>query len=341
MNDNIYQTGDRVIEGYGIVDVYDSSGELITTEEISKQMDLFMSRGGLIMDIHTNRPSGKVVDWLVSVKETKEGIKPALYLKTTAFQGTTEDDEFWDRFNTYYNGFSVGGGKPTREYTGKGTKLSFPLWEFSYVPKPANPEANITQKYVAKSNELFSCTVTKSEVVNTTPAGSVKKDLCSKNLSENTVITDSSNGMTNPDKSELVELDSQCDNKDNLNVENNGEVNKMAEDQEKTGPSELSNMKELMDAHEQRLQEVEKYCSTKKAEEDKLSEAEQAKVDEAKAKEEADKKEKDESDMIEKVKKSVLAELNKTEVADPVKKSAPDVPTETKNDVLELFKDML
>ena len=356
-----YKPGDRVIEGYGIVDVYDNTGELITTEDIAKQMDIFMDRGGVVMDLHTNRPSGQVVYWEVTKKDTDKGSKPSIYLKTVAFQGTPEDDEFWDRFNKYYKGFSVGGGKAAREYTGKGTILKFPLWEFSYVPKPANPEATIEKKFVAKSNELFSCNVTKSEVV--TKPDWVQDDSTwekAKNEAKDTypdlketenkfwsivteiykrmggevkkntdTFTDASNSVA-----KVAEQSSLCENsKDNFSPDKE-EVNQMAEDNK---PSEVSVLKEQMDGYDKRLQEVEKYCSTKKQEEDSKTKEEQDKL-----KSEEDKKK--EEEMVEKVKKSVLETMEKAkkEAEANVKKSDKlDLPSNTQsNDYVSKLKEL-
>lgn len=155
-------SNDRIVEGYGSVEIYDNANELIPISFIKERMDDYVARGGSIMYKHTNQNVGKLEKWEITEKEGK----PAIYLKTKLFNSSQEDDAVWrDVQQGIIKAFSIGGGKPKRQVTKEGNIIyDFPIWEFSLVPRGANPSATIEAISVAKEDmPILEIPIKKSE----------------------------------------------------------------------------------------------------------------------------------------------------------------------------------
>ena len=58
LNDN-----DRIFKLWGTVEVIDKDGELLPIDEFKKVMPLIMKRGGNLIDSHSNRVIGKILNY--------------------------------------------------------------------------------------------------------------------------------------------------------------------------------------------------------------------------------------------------------------------------------------
>jgi len=156
---SITKNNERVFSGFGTVEVYDSEGERINVDAVARCMPKIMERGGAILDSHTNRIVGKILDWRQAFNpETgKEGI----WLKGKIFNDFSIDDEVWQSIKSgEYTGFSLG-GKARKQITtidGGQLKTDIPdaeVWEFSVVREPANPPSTFENiNYIAKTTDI-------------------------------------------------------------------------------------------------------------------------------------------------------------------------------------------
>ena len=55
--------GDRTFEGWGSVEVVDKQGEKLPIDDIMKTMPVYIRRGGVLHDMHTNKHVGSVVKY--------------------------------------------------------------------------------------------------------------------------------------------------------------------------------------------------------------------------------------------------------------------------------------
>jgi len=151
---------ERSFEGWGSVEVKDKEGEIIPVDKIAEIMDTFIARGGTLMDSHSNRHVGKIIDWELRQKNGSPGI----WLKGYIFKNYPIDNEVWQSIKSgEYQGFSLGGETSTRpEYkcddsTGVCADVLTDIfvYEMSVVRSPANQEASIeVVNLVAKSDDL-------------------------------------------------------------------------------------------------------------------------------------------------------------------------------------------
>lgn len=146
----------RIFKAWASVEVPDKQGEIVSIEDLKKLMPVLVDRGGLIMDRHTNRPVGKILNY--EIKE-KNGT-PGVLITAKIFDHYELDDEIWSSIKSgQIKGLSIGGRgivDKTRaewdEKEGKEVKrlnLS-ELYEISVTPNPANPEATIEAVSLAK-----------------------------------------------------------------------------------------------------------------------------------------------------------------------------------------------
>ena len=156
----IFNKEDRIVRGWGSVDVIDKEGEVLPIAEFKKIMPIVMKRGGNIMDRHSNRHVGKILGCEFLDKETPEGPRPGVYLTYMIFKDYEIDDMVWDGIKQgIYKGLSFGGMNKTLEYSFKDKEFATVLkdisgFEFSVVPDMANQESNNDQiNYFAKSDK--------------------------------------------------------------------------------------------------------------------------------------------------------------------------------------------
>lgn len=150
---------DRIYRGFGSVEIKDSHGDLLPMKQFMKVMPTIMDRGGLILDSHSNRPIGKIINYAFTTHpETgKEGI----LLTVKNYKGTNFDDVVWNKIKSgEYTGFSFGGMSITKpkikfDKDMDVTKIinEFEGFEFSAVEVPANKASTFTEiNYLAKGN---------------------------------------------------------------------------------------------------------------------------------------------------------------------------------------------
>ena len=136
---------DRIVEGYGTVEIVDNQGDFVPVSKIAEIMPTYMKRGGVLMDTHTNRHVGTILDW----KLIDDDGKPAMWLKTQIFNDFSIDNMIWDAIKEgHYTGFSFGGRSLDKEIVCDGAMChnrinDLEMWEWSIVPKPANKLSTI------------------------------------------------------------------------------------------------------------------------------------------------------------------------------------------------------
>ncbi len=182
---------DRIVEGWGSVQIIDNQGDYVPIDSIIKLMPTYMKRGGILIDGHTNRHVGKIIHW---EPKDKDG-KPSLYLKAQIFKDYSIDDMVWDAIKkTHYTGFSFGGRSLKKHPVCKDNQcfnhIDEPeIWEWSIVPKPANKESIITEfNDVAKMDSSLFIPTEKDGKLTYVPIGenmSIPGELQKEEIKEN------------------------------------------------------------------------------------------------------------------------------------------------------------
>lgn len=154
----VYNDQDRILQGWGTVEVVDRQGQVVPIDEIFKLMPVFVERGAPIMDMHTNKLVGKMLNYekKIDPRSGKEGI----FLTVKIFDHLITDDMVWDKIKKgEYTGFSMGGsaGLKLENYQvgGQVAELlkEIGLFEFSVVDRPANQLSTFTGiNAIAKSD---------------------------------------------------------------------------------------------------------------------------------------------------------------------------------------------
>ena len=150
----ILNDSDRLFKAWGTVEIKDKDGELLPIDEFKKIMPVIMKRGGVIIDHHSNRVVGKIVNYEFKEKENNE----AILLTGEIFKDYNLDDDIWEKMKSNeYTGVSFGGSSKQQEVKwekGEPLKVLRALegYEWSVVEKPANPEATFEEiNFLAKS----------------------------------------------------------------------------------------------------------------------------------------------------------------------------------------------
>ena len=107
MNDTyVLNESERLFSCWGSVQMKDKQSDLIPISEFMKVMPVMMKRGGVIMDSHTNRHVGRLVNY--EFKEKKG--KPAILLTGQVYKDYPYDDIVWSKVKSgEYGGMSFGG----------------------------------------------------------------------------------------------------------------------------------------------------------------------------------------------------------------------------------------
>lgn len=141
------QKEDRMFSGWGTVEIKDNQGDIIPISAFEDIMPLVMERGGVIMDSHSSRHVGKILDWEIKDKDGNKGI----YLTAEIFSNFEIDDEIWkDILDGRITGFSLGGDAHEVDFDcdeeGCIRRIKdLEIFEWSVVRSPANPEATIDE----------------------------------------------------------------------------------------------------------------------------------------------------------------------------------------------------
>lgn len=156
---NILNPEDRVFKSYGSVEIRDSDGEIIPMDEFEKIMPTVMKRGGTIIDSHSNKPVGKLLNYNFIDKEVNGKLRKGILLTGQIFKDYKLDDEVWDKIKKgIYKGMSFGGRafETKFDFDNKATLLkNLEGYEWSVCEQPANPEATFQDiNYIAKSHDI-------------------------------------------------------------------------------------------------------------------------------------------------------------------------------------------
>jgi hypothetical protein len=146
----------RIFTGWGSCEIVDREGDIISMDAIKRSFPAYMERGGHIIDSHSNRIVGEILDY--DFKE-KGGVE-SLWVKGMIYDKYLSDDEVWEDIkNKRYSGLSLGGrvvGTPKLVKTEDGHLAhkidKVEIYEFSVVREPCNQGANIESvNYMAKN----------------------------------------------------------------------------------------------------------------------------------------------------------------------------------------------
>jgi hypothetical protein len=161
-----YNETDRIVEGYGNVSTIDNQGDFVSVTRMSELMPIYMKRGGILMDSHTNRHIGNILHWELRDKDGKD----AIYLWAKIFNDYSIDNMVWKAIgNKHYTGFSFGGRSIDKDIKcDEGICFNnikdLEVWEWSIVPKPANKESTFTKfNEIAKGDRMSTALVPRME----------------------------------------------------------------------------------------------------------------------------------------------------------------------------------
>ena len=103
-------TTNRTFTLWASVDIRDRQGDRIPMEYLEQAMPAFMERGSPIIDNHSNRQVGKVLQYRFKDKMVDGKPIPGMEIDGCIFEGYTSDDDVWDRIiNSDTEGASIGG----------------------------------------------------------------------------------------------------------------------------------------------------------------------------------------------------------------------------------------
>ena len=155
----ILNTDMRLFKSWGSVEVRDRENDLLPMDEFRKIMPVIMKRGGILMDRHSNRQVGKILNFEFKEKDTPEGMVEGLMITGEIFRDYEHDDMIWEGIkNGIYKGLSFGGRNKMKDVKFDKSGLTNILtklegFEFSLVPGMGNQEATMEQvNFLAKSN---------------------------------------------------------------------------------------------------------------------------------------------------------------------------------------------
>lgn len=161
---DIQDEKNRIVRGWGTVDIRDLDNEVLPMDEFRKIMPIIMKRGGIIQDSHTNKNCGKIINF--EIKNNPEVNREGLLLTYQIYDDTELDNRVWEEIKSNKRkGLSFGGaakGTPKikidlEKYGGDPVKILSQLegYEFSSVFEPCNPEAlNTEVNYFAKGKDV-------------------------------------------------------------------------------------------------------------------------------------------------------------------------------------------
>lgn len=146
MRQQVKESDDRLYLAWASVDVKDNQGQNVSMADIVKEQEIYMKRGGPIMDQHTNAPVGKVLGY--KVMEHPVAKKTGVLYLVKFFNDNPRDDIAWNNIKSgNYTGLSFGGGFQNLSYRAGDDGDLFQYltgvyqYETSVVEKPCNPFA--------------------------------------------------------------------------------------------------------------------------------------------------------------------------------------------------------
>ncbi len=155
----ILDTSARMFKSWGSVEVRDKENDLLPMSEFRKIMPVIMKRGGILMDRHSNRQVGKILNFEFKDKQTPEGLREGVMITGEIFKDYEHDDMVWQGIKDgVYKGLSFGGRNKIKDVKFDKSGLTNILkklegFEFSLVPGMGNQEATMERvNFLAKSN---------------------------------------------------------------------------------------------------------------------------------------------------------------------------------------------
>lgn len=153
INDN-----DRIFKAVITADIADSQNEIIPVEEAENSVMGILKRGGILMDEHSNKQVGRMLNYEKATIQGNDGKDYTALVGTfQVYSDYVRDDMVWNGIkNGEKTGISIGGENfDSEQKSMKDPKILKKLqgFELSIVTKPANPLALITGfNPVAKSD---------------------------------------------------------------------------------------------------------------------------------------------------------------------------------------------
>ena len=139
---------DRIVEGWGSVQIVDKQGELVPIDSLEKVMLKYMKRGAPLIDTHSNKVIGKILNF----QRMKKGDKEGLWLTGLIYNDYDYENEVWNKIKSgEYQGFSWGGEADRIIVNDTNELKDLEVYEWSVCKTPANPEAKIEAVSIAKS----------------------------------------------------------------------------------------------------------------------------------------------------------------------------------------------
>lgn len=149
---------ERIFKSWISVEEVDRQGEILPIDTLLRAMPTYVKRGGVLMDQHSNRHVGKLLNYEKAIHPAKG--KEALLGTFQVFKDTEMDNKIWNDIKAgKKTGISVGGHAVAKAMllpSGDAVKVltNFSGYELSLVDRPANPDALITEvNYVAKADQ--------------------------------------------------------------------------------------------------------------------------------------------------------------------------------------------
>lgn len=158
--DEIRDNDERLVKSWVSVQTKDSQGEVVPIAEMKKVFNTFMKRGGFVIDSHTNRVVGKVLNWGIEKHEKTKS--DGIWADWLVYKDYSIDNEVWDEIKSgerkglSFGGRAVGGSTVKRDKYSKSPAnwlQDIEAYEISSVKEPANKFAvNTHVNFLAKSD---------------------------------------------------------------------------------------------------------------------------------------------------------------------------------------------
>jgi len=165
----IQSDSDRIFKSWGTVEVRDTDGDFIPISEMEPIMHTMMKRGGNIIDGHSSRAVGKILNWEIKNKQVEDREVLGILLTGQIFKDYITDDEVWDDIKTQKSlGMSFGGKARKQDFVmmdGLPTRVLKNLegYEFTVVRpgfRPVNQESDHIAANMVAKHKLQDGTVT-------------------------------------------------------------------------------------------------------------------------------------------------------------------------------------
>lgn len=173
------KNGDRWFTGILTVEMKDRQGEILVISELMKVLPIWLERGGILTDTHSNRHVGRGINYQKVKVRGEDGAQyDAIEITGKIFKNYQLDNDIWEKMKDgEYRGLSFGGAtKSDRIPTvWKDGSIAYKLmdlehYEVAICREPAVPLALITNlntlaKSIQKSNNTIAYTKRNNEQI--------------------------------------------------------------------------------------------------------------------------------------------------------------------------------